>query len=119
VKLLLDEMLSPAIARELRERGHDVEAIAGHPDREALPDSEVLALSQAEHRAIVTNNVRDFGPLHNEAIIPGGTGHHGMIFIPGTYRRTKDDIGKIVTALEALLAQHPAEDGLANGEARL
>jgi len=31
-------MLSPAIARELQARGHDVEAVAGHPDREALPD---------------------------------------------------------------------------------
>ena len=38
VKLLLDEMLSPAIARELRSRGHDVEPVAGNPDREALPD---------------------------------------------------------------------------------
>jgi hypothetical protein len=119
VKLLLDEMLSPAIARELRARGHDAEAIAGHPDREALPDPEILALSQAEHRAGVTNNIRDFRPLHYEAITPGGTGHYGMIFIPGTYRRTKDDIGKIVIALEAVLAQYPAEDGLANGEAWL
>ncbi len=37
MRLLLDEMLSPAIALELRARGHDVEAIAGHPGREALP----------------------------------------------------------------------------------
>jgi hypothetical protein len=41
VKLLLDEMLSPAIARELRSRGHDVETVAGNPAREALPDPEV------------------------------------------------------------------------------
>ncbi len=38
MKLLLDEMLAPAIARELQARGHDVEAVAGHPDREALSD---------------------------------------------------------------------------------
>jgi predicted nuclease of predicted toxin-antitoxin system len=119
VKLLLDEMLSPAIARELRDRGHDAESVAGHPDREALPDPEVLALAQAEHRAIVTNNLRDFRPLHHEAITPGGPGHYGMIFIPGAYRRTKSDIGKIITALEQLLTQYPEEDDLANGEAWL
>ena len=45
MKLLLDEMLSPAIARDLRAHGHDAESVAGHPDRETLSDPEVLALS--------------------------------------------------------------------------
>jgi hypothetical protein len=119
VKLLLDEMLSPAIARELRSRGHDVEPVAGNPDREALPDAEVLALARVEHRAVVTNNLRDFRPLHNEAITPGGAGHFGMIFIPGSYRRTRADTGRIIAALEAILAQYPGETDLANGEAWL
>ena len=116
MKLLLDEMLAPAIARELRARGHDAEAIAGHPDREALPDPEVLALARAEHRAVVTNNLRDYRPLHNDAITPGGPGHFGMIFMPGTYRRTKNDTGRIIAGLEAILQRYPGEDDLANGE---
>jgi hypothetical protein len=119
VKLLLDEMLSPTIARELRSRGHDVQPLAGYPDREALSDPDVLALARAEHRAVVTNNVRDFRLLHHEAITPGGAGHYGMIFIPGSYRRTKADTGKITAALEAVLTQHPGDDDLANGEAWL
>ena len=119
MKLLLDEMLSPAIARELRSRGHDVEAVAGNPGREALSDPEVLALARAEHRALVTNNLRDFRPLHHEAITPGGAGHYGMIFMPGSYRRTRADTGKIIAALEAILAQHPGEADLSNGEAWL
>jgi Domain of unknown function (DUF5615) len=117
VKLLLDEMLSPAIARELRARGHDAEAVAGSPDREALSDPEVLALARAEHRAIVTNNLRDFRPLHHDAITPGGAGHFGMIFLPGSHRRTKADTGRIIAALEELLTQGPGEKDLANGEA--
>lgn len=116
MKLLLDEMLSPAIARELCARGHDVQSVAGNTDREALSDPDVLALARAEHRAIVTNNLRDFRPLHHEAITPGGSGHYGMIFIPGGYRRTKADTGKIIAALEAILAEHPGETDLANGE---
>jgi hypothetical protein len=116
VKLLLDEMLSPAIARELQARGHDVEAVAGHQEREALPDPEVLALARAERRAIVTNNVRDFRPLHVEAVMPGGSGHYGMIFMSGNYRRTKSDVGRIIAALEAKLNQYPGQDALVNAE---
>jgi Domain of unknown function (DUF5615) len=119
VRLLLDEMLSPVIARELCERGHDVESVAGNPGREAMSDPEVLALARAERRAIVTNNLRDYRPLHNEAIAPGSDGHFGMILMPGTYRRTKADIGRIIAALEAVLAQHPGENDLANSEAWL
>jgi len=117
VRLLPDEMLSPAIARELRERGHDVLAIAEHPGWAALSDPEVLAVARAERRAVVTNNLRDYRPLHNEAIAPGGPGHFGMIFMPSGYRRTKADMGRIIAALEATLKQYPGDDDLANGEA--
>jgi Domain of unknown function (DUF5615) len=116
VRLLLDEMLSPAIARELQARGHDVQSVAGHAEREALPDPAVLALARAERRAIVTNNVRDFRPLHTEAVTPGGSGHYGMIFMSGNYRRTRSDTGRIIAALEAKLTQHPGDDALANAE---
>jgi predicted nuclease of predicted toxin-antitoxin system len=116
VKLLLDEMLSPVIARELRARGYDVHAVAGDPGREALSDPEVLALARAEKRAVVTNNVRDFRQLHVEAVTPGGPGHYGMIFMSGNYKRTKNDIGRIIATLEAKLTQYPGEEDLANAE---
>src|SRR5581483_4451620 len=66
-----------------------------------------------------TNNLRDFRPLHHDAITPGGPGHYGMIFVPSTYRRTKADTGRIITALETILTQYPGETDLANSEARL
>jgi hypothetical protein len=119
VKLLLDELLSPEIARQLRARGHDVEAVAGHPDWEDLSDSQIMVVARTENRAIVTNNLRDYRPLHSEAITPGGRGHFGMIFIPSNYRRTRADAGRIIAALEAKLAQYPGETDLANGEAWL
>lgn len=116
MRLLLDEMLPPAIARELQARGYDAEAVAGHPDRQALSDLEVLALARAERRVIVTNNVRDFRPLHVEAVLPGGPGHYGMIFMAGNYRRTRDDIGRIIAALEAKITQYPGDEALVNAE---
>jgi predicted nuclease of predicted toxin-antitoxin system len=119
VRLLLDEMLSPAIARELGERGHDLVAVAEHADWAAISDPEVMALARSEHRAVVTNNLRDYRAPHAEAITPGGPGHFGMIFMSGSYRRTKADIGKIVSALEAELAEDPDDKDLANGESWL
>ena len=109
-------MLSPAIARALRERGHDVLAVAERPGWAALSDPEVVALARTQHRAIVTTNLRDYRPLHAEAITPGGSGHFGMVFMPGSYRRTKADTGRIIAALEAKLTEYPGDDDLANGE---
>ena len=116
MRLLLDEMLSPAIARELSGRGHDVLAVADHPGCVALSDPEVMALARTERRAVVTNNLRDYRLLHAEAITPGGPGHFGMIFMPGTYRRTRQDTGRIIAALEARLSEYPGDEDLANGE---
>lgn len=119
LKLLLDEMLAPAIARQLCDRGHDVTAIAGTPEYEQLSDREVMDLARSAQRAVVTNNLVDFRPLHHDAITPGGPGHWGIVFMPGGYRRTKADTGRIVAALEAKLAEFPGEADLANGEAWL
>ena len=42
-----------------------------------------------------------------------------MIFIPGSYRLTSDNLGTIVTALDAILGSNPGDEDLANGEAWL
>ena len=54
--------------------------------------------------------------LHVEAVLPGGPGHYGVIFMPGTFRRTKNDVARIVAALEAKLGQYPGEENLVNAE---
>src|ERR1700678_4178715 len=105
-------MLSPAIARELRERGHDVLAVAEHPGWAALSDPEVLAVARTESRAIVTNNLRDYPPLHAGAVTPGRPGALGMVLLPGSYRRTKADTGRIISALEAKLIEYPGDEDL-------
>lgn len=115
MKLLLDEMLSPDIAEQLRQRGHDVQAIAAS-EHAAFDDPEVLDIARSQQRALVTNNVRDFRPLHIAAVQPGGAGHYGMVFMSGDFRRTKADIGRIVAALEAKLKAYPGPDDLANAE---
>jgi hypothetical protein len=116
LKLLLDEMFSPAIAAALRSRGHDAVAIKEHPEWHAASDPDVVSVARAEQRAIVTNNVRDFRPLHAELVAAGGEGHAGMVFVPAKVPRTKAATGELVVALEAKLAEYTGDDDLANGE---
>jgi len=66
-RLLLDEIFSPAIAEQLRTRGHDVLALVADPELRALPDSEVLRTAIEQGRRLVTENVGDFGRLALEA----------------------------------------------------
>jgi hypothetical protein len=116
LKLLLDEMLSPLVAAELRARGHDAVAIKDRDEWQSLSDPEVIALARTDQRAVVTANLRDFRPLHAELVAPGGDGHVGMVFVPTSVWLTRAATGNIVEALEVPLAQYPCDSGLANGE---
>jgi predicted nuclease of predicted toxin-antitoxin system len=116
LKLLLDEMFSPVIAAELRSRGHDVVAIKERPEWQATSDPDVVALARRELQAIVTNNVRDFRPLHAELVAAGDEGHAGMVFVPTNVPRREAATGQLVAALEAKLVEFPSDEDLANGE---
>ena len=119
MRLLLDEMLSPQIARTLHERRHDVVAIQERREWVSSDDDRVMVLAREEHRAVVTSNVRDFRPRAATAALPGGPGHYGVVFLPVTYRRTRADIGRLAAALEEELAAHPGERDLESQEAWL
>lgn len=116
MRLLLDEMLSPQIARNLRERGYDAVAIAERTEWTSLSDDEVMELARAQLRAVVTNNLRDYRPRAAAAALPGGRGHHGMIFIPGSYRLRRSEIGRITQALLEQLTAYPGDRDLCNQE---
>lgn len=66
----------------------------------------------AEHRAIVTEDASDFIPILRAATIRG-TDHFGVLFTsPRQFPRTARAIGRLVAALDAFLAEHPADDAL-------
>ncbi len=109
MRLLLDEHFSPEIARQLRDRGHDViaarERVGG-----GRSDRDLLAIAILERRAIVTENVGDFAELHRAAITTG-TAHFGIIFTSSRqFPRIRRAIGRMVRALDALLVAHPQTD---------
>jgi predicted nuclease of predicted toxin-antitoxin system len=93
VRLLLDEMISPRIGRELRERGHDVQAVKrDRPDLTGRDDRELIRRMAAERRVIVTNDVADFQAIHDR-LLAAREEHSGMVFtFDATMPRTKDAV---------------------------
>jgi predicted nuclease of predicted toxin-antitoxin system len=115
VKLLLDEMISPRIARELRQKGFDVVAVkADRPEWEALADREVLRHASAEHRALVSNDVLDFQLIHGR-MLADGEGHYGILFTnDAAMPRNKASIPLWIKELSRFLDSNPGEDALRN-----
>jgi hypothetical protein len=108
VKLLLDEMYPPTIAEQLRDRNHDAEGVTERAGLRARSDADLFALAQQEQRTVVTENIDDF------SVIAGGYDqrsqtHFGLVLVPhGSFPRSSPaTIGRMVTALDRLLEEHP------------
>lgn len=114
MRLLLDEHYSPAIARELRRRGHEAVSVVEREDLVERPDHELLTQAGSERLAVVTKNARDFVPLARRAAASGAS-HYGIVLSsPRAMPRSAGTIGVFVGALELLLLEHPADDALSD-----
>ncbi|MGH2903345.1 MAG: DUF5615 family PIN-like protein [Solirubrobacteraceae bacterium] len=107
MKLLIDEMYPPAIAEQLRDRTHEVEAVTERTELRALADTEIFALAQQEQRAVVTENIDDFSVIA-DGYDQRSQAHFGLVLVPpGSYPRgSPATIGRMVTELERLLKEH-------------
>ncbi len=94
-------MLDPDIGVQLQRRRWDVESIqGGHQDLLGLADAVVLERATQLGRALVTDNVRHFLPLHHRYLAQQKT-HAGLILAhPRGYPRSKKTIGIWVRGLE-------------------
>lgn len=104
MKLLLDEMMNPAVAAGLRARGHDVIAVGEVRALQGLSDSSLLSAAEADDRVVVTEDRGDFRRL-GAADVRAGRSYPRLILTddhawPRGNRRT---IGRLVRALDALL----------------
>ena len=114
MRLCLDELYSPRIAAELRNRGHDAISVHDRPALVGLPDAPLLDLMAAEGRAIVTENAGDFVPLAARLALEGRD-HFGLVLTSSTaFARSRDTIVCIVRALDGFIAERPADDALRN-----
>ena len=103
MKLVLNEMWSAEIARQLRRRGLDVVAATELPRRyRGVPDEVVFGRAQEDGRAIVTDNVQDYTRLVADAA-GRGQSHHGVVFaLRPTFDRARPGVvGEMVRALAA------------------
>jgi hypothetical protein len=113
VKALLDEQLSVEIARELRRRGHDVEAVTERPDLLRAPDERLMEVAMQEDRAVITNNLRHIRPIAAQRLAQGKQ-HAGLILLPSSRARNRAATGALADAIEAVMRAHPG--GIAGAE---
>jgi predicted nuclease of predicted toxin-antitoxin system len=103
LRFLLDHQLSPRrVGEPLRNRGHDVRALAGEGP---LSDEDVLALAADDRRVLITRNSRDFVPLAREWA-EADRSHAGIVLI---WTLQNNEHAKIVRGIERLLAAYPQE----------
>ena len=107
-RLLLDEMLSGAIAGQLRAKGHDIVAVVEDPALTGLADDQLLAHATAAGRVLVTANIKDFMPL-DARYRAAGHAHAGLILVSTkTFPQDRSFTAAITSALSALLDQSHA-----------
>jgi hypothetical protein len=107
LQLVLDEMFSPKIAAALREKGHDVVAVAERIDLRALTDDDLYAWAAGEQRWLLTENVKDFRPIMLHAMQTGGA-TAGLLFTSSrTFPRSRQNPGPLIDALHTWLSAGP------------
>ena len=103
-KLLLDEMLAPRIAEQLRRRGHDVVAVAERPGLCSIPDDDLLANAFDEGRVLVTMNVGDFARI-DAAWKSQGRAHAGLLLVPSAaFPQDRGFVGRLVRTLDRAMS---------------
>jgi hypothetical protein len=97
--LLLDEMYPPLLAEMLRDKGHDVLAVAASTDLTGADDANVLDAATTDGRCLVTENVRDFALLARHAP------HAGTVFANARrWPRTREGISRLAAVLHDMIS---------------
>lgn len=103
MKLLLDEMISAAVAAQLRAGGRDVEAVAERRELRGLPDDELFEHAQGTARTLVTYNRDDFLEL-DRRYRSQARAHAGIVILnPRRFPQGPASLGALVTSLDRLI----------------
>jgi predicted nuclease of predicted toxin-antitoxin system len=109
VRLYLDRHIMTRLAVDLRARGFDV-LTTEEASKDTAADEEQLAFAVAERRAILTFNIRDFAPLHDQWQ-DAGRAHAGIIVSQQLGSR---QYGILFQRMQRLLNQFSSEEMVSN-----
>lgn len=97
-RLLLDEMYPPLLADMLRDKGHDVRAVAGSAELAGADDATVLDAATADGCCLLTENVRDF------AVLARYTTHPGLLLANSRrWPHSRNGIAQLAAALDDMI----------------
>ncbi|MGI8647787.1 MAG: hypothetical protein DLM55_12290 [Acidimicrobiales bacterium] len=97
--LLLDEMHHPKVAEELRNRGYDVIAVADTVELRGHTDEQLCSWAAEHQRWIVTENIKDFRPLHIAAREANELLPRLLLTSPHAFPRSRKNFGRLIAAL--------------------
>jgi predicted nuclease of predicted toxin-antitoxin system len=107
VRLLLDAHISAQrVAVPLRDRGHDVRAVAEERKLDGTPDEELLALATEEERVLVTCDVKDF-PAITRRWAEAGRPHAGCAIVVGI---DHGEFGAIIEIVARAMSDRTRQD---------
>lgn len=107
-------MYPPSLAKDLRDKGHDVVAVKERRDLIESSDEELLVAAAAERRTVLTEDVGLMRLVQRFAA--EGRSHHGVLFVASrSLSRASRARGRLIRAIERYLALHPGEDTLIDG----
>jgi predicted nuclease of predicted toxin-antitoxin system len=95
MKFLVDECTGPAVARWLKQKGHDVFSV--YDQARGIGDDRVIEIAQIERRILITND-RGFG----DKVFRQRRPHHGVVFLRLADERAVNKI----RVLDQLFGQH-------------
>lgn len=109
MRLILDEMVPPALAEQLRRRGIATVAVPDLGGLRGASDGDLLTWARGEGRIVITYNRDDFLDLDRQC--RGQGREHAGIVIVGRRRFPQGErsIGPLVRALEAFATATPPQ----------
>src|SRR5436190_16949462 len=105
LRLYLDRHIKKQLAVDLRQRGYDV-LTTEEASMDTASDEDQLAFAAKQERAILTFNIRDFAPLH-EQWTADARAHAGVIVSQQLGSR---QYGVLLSRMLRLLDQMTAEE---------
>jgi len=100
------------IAELLRRAGHDAVSVHERQNLPSKPDPTIFATAQAEGRAVVTNNIRDYTVIVTAAA-RSGVAHHGLVLTSDrSLPRSRHAVGLYAEILDELMSANPEDDAL-------